>query len=342
MTYRTLLLFCLLSSSAYGQFASPTTNTYRDIRVHVSFLNGESCDPTTRVVLLDRASTSVGQGTTDAGCVVEFSHVPAGTYHVVVSGRDFASTDSSDLVMNSPDTEELEVRVRRLGEPARLNGGGTPLVHVVDYKIPSRAKKEFQKAAEEMKNQQWARAIERLQKAVTICPSYASAYNNLGVAYARLGDHVHEREALQKAISIDDRLVPVYVNLAQMNMGMQNFLEAETALSKATELDPRDGRALVMLANVELMNHHFDEAIGTSRKVHTMLQPQHSTVHWVAAHAFVQKQQYSEAAAELKMFLSEETAGARANQVRKELAAMLAMPRVSPVQPDVPDAAPAR
>jgi len=58
-----------------------------------------------------------------------------------------------------------------------------------------------------------------------------------------------------------------------------------------------------------------------------MLQPQHSIVHWVAARAFEEKKQYDDAGAELKMFLSEETAGARANQVRKELAELQSAPR---------------
>jgi hypothetical protein len=81
-----------------------------------------------------------------------------------------------------------------------------------------------------------------------------------------------------------------------------------------------------MLANVELMNHHLDEAIGTTRKVHSMLQPQHSIVHWVAARAFEEKKQYEGAVAELKMFLSEEAAGARANKVRQELAEVQSAP----------------
>jgi tetratricopeptide (TPR) repeat protein len=243
----------------------------------------------------------------------------------VVSGRDFASTDSSDIVMDSPDTEELEVRVKRIGE--RGTDSAHPVVTVADFKVPIAAMREFRKANEAMAKQDWMKAIQRLQRAVAIYPSYAAAYNNLGVAYARIGDRAKERVALENAISINDHLAPVYVNLARMDIATQNFAEAETALNKATDLDPGDGGALVMLVNVEMMNHHYDEAIATSRKVHAMVQSQHSTVHWVAAHAFEQKKQYDAAIAELVLFLSEEKSGARADQVRKELAEVQSAPR---------------
>ena len=340
MICRTMLLSCLLASNLGGGGFSPfddpsvNANPYRNIRVHVAFSDGATCDSSTRVVLLDRKSITVGQGTTDASCMVQFSQVPAGTYHVVVSGREFASTDSSDVVMNSPEAEEIEVRIRRVGEKASLEKGSgakgsqlaNAVVTVADYKVPPSALKEFHKANEAMARQEWNKAIERLQKAVSICPSYAAAYNNLGVAYARIGDRTKEREALENAIAIDGNLAPVYVNLARMHIATQNFTEAETALNKATNLDPRDGASLVMLANVEMMNRHFDEAIATSHKVHAMVQPPHSTVHWVAAHAFEQKKQYDAAISELVLFLSEEKSGARADQVRKELAEVESAP----------------
>ena len=81
---------------------------------------------------------------------------------------------------------------------------------------------------------------------------------------------------------------------------------------------------LVLLTYAELMDHHVDQAIATSRKAHS-LQGAHAYAHQIAARAYEQKRDAADAITELEQFLKEETTGTRADGARKELAALHAI-----------------
>jgi Flp pilus assembly protein TadD len=49
----------------------------------------------------------------------------------------------------------------------------------------------------------WREAIYRWQRAITMDPSYAAAYNNLAIAYEHEGDFEKARQAYEKAAELD-------------------------------------------------------------------------------------------------------------------------------------------
>ncbi len=324
MKSRVWIVFLLLSGFVSAQ--DPVT-MIRRVRVRVSFTSG-TCGFSTQVRLVSR-SGPVAEGLANEQCVVDFPNVPAGTYHVIVSGQNLPDTDTGSVAMDSVGSNEFEVRVTRSNDAERVNGAtANPLVSAVDLGVPIRAQKEFDKANVLMAKQNFSKAMESLNRAITIYPSYANAYNNLGVIYAREGDHEREREALQKAISLNDHFAPAYVNLGRLDISTNDFPSAETALNKAAAYDPTDAMTLVLLTYAEFMNHHFDETIATSRKAHT-LQGAHAFVHQVAARAYEQKRDGASAIEELQQFLQEEPTGSRAEIARKELAEVQGIVRAS-------------
>ena len=150
-------------------------------------------------------------------------------------------SDSDSIDTTSAGTPELEVQLKRPNGWDRNHGvPGSGLVSLSDLGVPGRARKEFEKANELMGKQDLAHAIQKLNKAISIYPPYAVAYNNLGVIYSWLGDPVHEREALQRAITINDHFALAYVKLGRLNIAAGDFPGAETALDKASTLDPTD------------------------------------------------------------------------------------------------------
>jgi tetratricopeptide (TPR) repeat protein len=329
MTGRAFLLFAFLASSSAAQSApldaGPPT-LMQSLRVHVSFASGGSCDSFTHADLVGR-NGSVAQGFANSQCVIEFRDIPAGDYRLIVSGHGVANTDTGSVVVNSSDTRDLEVRVTRAGQPSHADVfTATASVAAADLKIPRSAAKEFDKANELIARQDWQKAIASLDKAVSLYPDYAAAYNNLGVVYAHTRDRARESDALNKAIAINDHFAPAYVNLARMSISASDFAGAETQLNKAFAFDPTDAMTLVLLTYSEFMNKHLDDAISTCRRAHALSQP-HAFVHFVAARALEQKNQPAEALAELRFFLQEEQTGSRADAARKELAKLEALPR---------------
>jgi Flp pilus assembly protein TadD len=192
------------------------------------------------------------------------------------------------------------------------------LVSASDLGIPGRARKELEKANQSFAKQNWIQARDRLNKAISFYPAYAGAYNDLGVAYAHLGDVERERQALEKAIALDGHYTLAELNLGRMNIQEGKLPEAEAALDRAAALAPEDPRAFILLAYCQFLQKHFDDVIATSREAHK-LSAAHAFVHRAAARAFEHERQFDNAATELNLFLQEQPAGPAADAVRKEL-----------------------
>jgi len=200
------------------------------------------------------------------------------------------------------------------------------LVSAAYLEVPASAQKEFDKANDLLRRRQnLNEALRRLKKAVTIDPSFAPAYNNLAVAYARGGDTVREREALQEAIRLNDHFALAYANVGRMNLAANDFPDAEAALQKALTLDPGEPASLILMSYAELMQGHFDGAIAQTQIAHALAKP-HAPAHRVAARAFERENQIAFAIVELQVFLEEEPFGPRAESACMELATLRALP----------------
>ena len=311
------VLFVLVSS-AMAQFDVGVR--MRQVRVQVAFESG-GCQPNVQVTLTSLQGP-VAHAMTSEQCEADFIDLAGGTYRVSVSSQTIAEADVGTIEVSNSGSGEFVVTLRSANRAkGKKDGSEDSFVSVSDMRVPARAKKEFDKAGELMEKRDFDKAQQRLNKAISIYPNYAAAYNNLGVIYARLGDRGREREVLQRAININDRYAPAYLNLGRLNIAAADFSGAEDALNKATSYNPEDAIALVLLTYAEFMNHQFDQAIATSRKAHLM-QASHAFAHQVAAHAYEQKHDAVNAATELQQFLKEEPSGPRADIARKELATL--------------------
>jgi Flp pilus assembly protein TadD len=71
----------------------------------------------------------------------------------------------------------------------------------------------------------WREAIYRWEKAVEIDPTYAAAYNDLGIAYEHEGDLDKARKAYEKALELDP-------NNAQIRQNYELFKEINDRASE--------------------------------------------------------------------------------------------------------------
>ncbi len=297
-----------------------------NLKVQVTLGDGQPCKIGVHVQLLSSGSAlAVAETYTNENGMAELYRLERGNYHLVVSGEGLETADSGVFEIDSHKLgQSIEVTVRRLqdSDDTTHTLSGSNMVAVAALNIPDGALKEFNKATDLMNRQEWKKAVERLNRAVGIYPQYAAAWNNLGAAYARLADRPREQEALEKAVNLDDHLAPAFVNLAKLSIADRNMARAETLLDKASGTDPANIQTLVLLANVELLNQHLDQAIATSRKVHSLTGAPHALVHYIAARACEHENRIADAIAEFETFLKEEPAGERANAVRKELSSL--------------------
>jgi tetratricopeptide (TPR) repeat protein len=309
-----VVLLCLASVAA-AQFDGG--HIAQRVQVRITFRNG-GCDTSAHLSLIGHG-VKVADGWMNDRCEVNLFNVQAGSYQLSLSGGSFVNAELGTIDVSSSGINEFDVRVEGPNDTARnLGGYGNAFVSTSDLGIPSRARKEFDKASELIRKRELDQAIQKLNKAISIYPDYAGAYNNLGVLYAWRGDHVRERESLEHAIRLNDHFALAFLNLGRLNIASGDFPAAQTFLDKASAFDPTDTMALILLSWAEFQQGHFDEAIGTSRKAH-LLGNAHAFAHRVAARAFEKQQNRAGAVAELELYLSEEPPGPRAEAARKEL-----------------------
>ncbi|HTZ96927.1 MAG TPA: hypothetical protein VMB18_11050 [Terriglobales bacterium] len=320
MTHR-LCLFLLLVSSAAAQLEERSIQRVHSLKVRIALAGGQPCNASVHARLIG-ISGDVAQAYAGSDCVVDFGSVAAGSYHVSVSvgGVDFPN--AANFEVESRNHEEISVSVPSDRFMDNAATGAAP-VSVAELAIPANARKEFDAGSALMAKENWKKAAEKLTKAVSIYPRYAEAYNNLAVADARLGSRSEERAALEKSIAANDHFAPAYVNLARMDLIDGNFPDAETLLNRATAINPTEVTTLVLLSNMQLLNQHYEQAIVTARKVHSMTTAPHASAHTAAAHAFEAEGKLREALFELQLFLVEEATGPRADSVREEMSSLL-------------------
>lgn len=323
MLYRYLSAFLILLvflAKTNAQISRGDPGGTGNVRVHVVYSNERAAGRHLRVRLMNGAGgeTVADYFTTDNGNV-EFNGVPIGTYHIVVSGDGIEEADSGQFEV---DRRKISQSIFITVHPVNASPGApaSQSVAAVDLNVPDDARKEFDKATKAMTDQDWASAQQRLSHAIELYPQYALAYSNLGLVYAHMKDPAREREALEKAIKLDDHMVPASVNLAKMCFREGDSVRAESLLENAVRADPANVEALALLAQAQLLNKQFDAAIASVHGVHAMPHANFAVVHYIAARALERENRPQDAIVELQVFLKEESSGARADQVRKEMA----------------------
>jgi len=319
------VLFWLLIPQVHAQFGGNVGVKTGSVHIHVVYADDRKAGSNLLVRLMEGPSSTIVQTTytNDAG-KADFRNIPVGNYHVVVSGDGIETTESALFEVDSRQVTQAQyVTVRQ----AEANGprpvtpqSGT--VSASDLNVPSKARKQLDKANEAMVRQDWRKAAELLGKAIAIYPQYVAAYNNLGVAYGRMDDAAHEQEALQKAISLDEHFAPACENLAKLYLRQKDFSQAESLLGKAVSMDPNNGQDLTLLAYAQYMQRRYDAAIATTQKVQALTNQHLASAHYIAAKAYEHQNRSQEAFAEFQMFLKDEPTGPRADHVRSDMAKM--------------------
>jgi tetratricopeptide (TPR) repeat protein len=299
-------------------------NSAGNVSIHVVLPNQRSAGPYLMVRLLMEDSTGMVAGTSytnDMG-EVQFSGIVVGSYHVEVSGDGIQTTSSQTFDVDDRKMSQMQfVVVRRTEDsgPAPVSAH-SPMVSATDLKAPPRAVKELDKANEAMAEQNWKKAKEHIDKALALDPGYATAYNNLGVLYAKTNDMTNEEQALKKCLSLDDHFGPALLNLAKLDIRQKDYPDAESLLLREVAVDPDDPGSLLLLADSQYMNRHFQAAIFNADKAHQVSPDHPSFVHYIAARAYQQENEQQLALQEFEQFLKEEPKGPRADHVRGDIA----------------------
>ena len=108
-------------------------------------------------------------------------------------------------------------------------------------------------------------ACEALERAATLDPDYADAYNELGLARAEAGSLEAAEKAFRRALSLQPRYWEAHNNLGLLLHRLGRGEEAALSLRKSLELEPRSAAALKNLGLVLRAQGRAGEAVEAYR-----------------------------------------------------------------------------
>jgi tetratricopeptide (TPR) repeat protein len=115
----------------------------------------------------------------------------------------------------------------------------------------------------------YANAIAFFKKSISIDPSPALAWYNLGLTYGKnsqLRDLDKARTALQEAVRLDPEYANAWHQLGNTYIAMRDIDRALDAQRRAIRLNPENANAWAMLANVHLVSGQIEKAFEASQQ----------------------------------------------------------------------------
>ena len=214
-----VILFLLLELSPVVGFAAPTELT-GEVSIPARLIAGQII----RVSLLGHTYTRTTVTRVDGS--FSFEDVPPGDYVIQV---DCPGYEPGSLELQNWSAGELRQIVVPLGRPINRDNlpvGPDATTTVKELKVPPKAIREMSEAQAKSKRQDYDGAIAHLKKAVQIYPNLADAWNNLGVAYVRVGRDADAESAFKRAISSDPTCPQALMNLGLLYIGQERNREA--------------------------------------------------------------------------------------------------------------------
>ena len=127
------------------------------------------------------------------------------------------------------------------------------------------------------------------------------------------------RQAFEKAIAADPHYIPPYLGLAQLELQNQEFEPAVETAGKALELDPSIGVANFIQAIGNFKLNRLDAAEKSAQMAEKGPHQNMPDLHALHAEILLQKQDYPDAAAQMRAYLKEFPQGRFADQMKKDL-----------------------
>ncbi len=207
-------------------------------------------------------------------------------------------------------------------QAARETSSSVPPAGVIDGRIaaiPAEARQEFEAGQKALQGDDFAGAIPHLQKAISLYPRYAEAYQLLGVAQIQTNQGAQAESSLVKAIEIEDKLARAQYLLGVLYAMTNRANLAEKPLKRFAELDPQSPDAQFELAKVSFALSKFPDSEMYARRA-IVLKESNAGVHIVLGYALLRQTKAKDAKRAFQQFLKLDPHSPMASDVRNTIA----------------------
>lgn len=180
-------------------------------------------------------------------------------------------------------------------------------ISVTSAKAPKKAMEALKDARRELskENGKHSEVIRHLEKATSIYPEFAEAWQFLGEAYLMEGNEAKAQDAFRKALEADPLYIPPYGVLAELKLRANEIEEAARLTSKGLELNPYEMSTHYIHAIAQYYLGNLQRAEASLETIHASSEADRFPAsHRLLGSIYAEQKEYSSAADELHKFLA--------------------------------------
>ena len=241
-------------------------------------------------------------------------NIPKGVLTRLVATKGVVeSRERVDLAMDN-----INVNLK-MSNPVNEVGENGATVSVSQYKVPSKARKEFDKAQKAFNEGKYDEAKARTNKALEIYVYFAEALTLRGIVEANAKDFDPAQADLQKAIQYDPNYGLAYFAMGATLNQLGKFDDAARTLERGVAVKPDGWQGFFELSKATLAKGDFKAALKNASTAEKLANDAYAPIHVVKAHALMGLKQYQPAVAELELYLNREPQSALSASARRSL-----------------------
>lgn len=322
--FSTVIVFCLATVFAAGQAGAQDPPRLLELRGQVT-LPPNTLSPKKRLLFtLSSMETPYSErawGGFDGK--FRFRNLPPGTYSLSIYIADDGEVLQTVDVTTSFADEKGRVEKNFSFDEASLRAVIRPvpqsLVSARLLAISYKAKSEYQKAQARLEERDAKKAIEHLQRAIKMAPTFAEAFNSLGTIYYQQRDFLAAERQFREALKQDRDAYEPLVNLGGALLAQKRWEKALAVNKDAHDQQPNDPLANAQLGMTYFALQDYENAIrylGTTEE----LDPGHFSYPQIAlAEIYMRQNSPGDAALELEEFLEIHPDSSEVPRVRESL-----------------------
>jgi tetratricopeptide (TPR) repeat protein len=315
----------LLLVGIYLTFLGPSTKAIRPSSVYVAQANsitGYVFDdqrngiPDMQVELLTDVDSVIQRTKTDSSGLYGFRRLTTGVFQVRIQtyGTNYIGQTQRVQLERRDAFEQVDFM---LSAKRSTSTSATPGAIFVQ-EVPQQARKEFERGVMLLrKNDQRAEALEKIQLAIELFPSYYEALELLGNEYVKDGKYNEAVPVLTKALEVNKRAYHSLYALSVAQYNLKLLPEAVDQMRRAITLNQSSINANLWLGMLLRYSSKLDEAETYLKQADHLASSKSADAHWQLALLYDKLKRHKEAADHLEMFLKVQPDSKDAESIKK-------------------------
>ena len=254
----------------------------------------------------------------------EIGNVAPGQYSVEVDAdpqRHLEAVSERVLVGRGGGPTFVTVSLKEQGHES-TSDEKTVSVAMLNQKVPSAAKREFERAKHLLDQGKADESIEALRSAINIYPDYLMAHNDLGAQLLEQGKLDQAAAELKVATVIDPQAFNPQLNLGIVLFKQGNFNEALPPLEKASSIAPTLPAPHLYLGMVAMKVSNMERAERELLTAHQLGGPKFSIALVHLGQLYMKEGKREKAREAFESYLHESPDAVNADQVRKAIGSL--------------------